>query len=222
MRVPRVPTVLRAALAVHPAAVAALVVLLLPDRQPMLDLVDDLAAGGEGLRAMPRGHAHPYRDVADRERAEAMHAFGRQHAVAARGLPDDARAFLERERLEGLVFERRHTAALVVVAHPALEGGESAGFGQGDRGSERARVDRRLREREAAHPPATGGMKTTSSPSRSSDSQSANAALMATRSCEAGRRKPWRPASSAYRAAGVRAAVSIDSACRPACSRSSA
>ena len=44
----------RAALAVHPAGVAVLVVLLLPDGHPMLHLVDDVAAGAECLVAVVR------------------------------------------------------------------------------------------------------------------------------------------------------------------------
>ncbi len=127
-----------------------------------------------------------------------MHAArARSRRGGATRLGDDALALGDRERLEGLVLERRHAAALVVVAHAALEAGEAAGGRPRERRRERGGVDRRVRELEGVHPPATGGMKTTSSPSASSCSQSLNAALTATRSCDAGRRKPCRAASSA-------------------------
>ena len=56
----------RAALAVHPAGIAVDVVFLLPDRDAMLDFVDDEAAGAERLVAMRGADAHPDGDVADR------------------------------------------------------------------------------------------------------------------------------------------------------------
>ena len=95
----------------------------------------------------------------------------------ASGRFHDARALGGRERLEGLVVERRHAAALVEIAHPALERGESAGCRTRERGGELGRVDRRRRELEGFHPPATGGMKTISSPSSSRRSQSLNAVV---------------------------------------------
>ena len=61
-------------LAVHPAAVAVRVVLFLPDRQAMLDRVDDFATGGKGLGAVRRGDPDPHRHVADREVPEPVHA----------------------------------------------------------------------------------------------------------------------------------------------------
>src|ERR1700681_4774052 len=50
----------RTALAVHPAGVAVFVVLLLPDRQPVFDLIDDVATGAEGFIAMPGRNTDPY------------------------------------------------------------------------------------------------------------------------------------------------------------------
>src|SRR5271165_6707573 len=46
----------RAALAVHPPRVAAPIVLLLPDRKPVLHFIDDIAAGAKGLVAMRRAY----------------------------------------------------------------------------------------------------------------------------------------------------------------------
>ncbi len=183
-------SVSRRMLAVHPAAVAVRVMFLFPDRQAVLDRVDDLATGGKGFGTVRRGDGDPHRDVADCEVSEAVHATPRARAVAGEGRFHDARALGGRERLEGLVIERRHAAALVEVAYPALERGESAGCRPRERGGERSRVDWRRRELEGFHPPATGGMKTISSPSSSRRCQSLNAAFTATFSCDAGRRKP--------------------------------
>src|SRR6185437_7399462 len=118
--------VLRAALAVHPAGVAVLVVLLLPDGQPVLDLIDDVAAGAKRLVTMAGRHADPDRALADLERAGPMHARGVLHAEARDRFRDDPLAFPDRERLEGFILQPAHAPALVVIAHPALEGGVAA------------------------------------------------------------------------------------------------
>src|ERR1700728_5318870 len=65
-----------AALAIDPAGIAVLVVLLLPDRHAVLDLVDDVAAGIEGLAAMRGADADPDRELPDRQRPYAMRTAG--------------------------------------------------------------------------------------------------------------------------------------------------
>ena len=45
--------------------------LVFPDRQPGLDLVDQLRAGGEGLGPVIRGHRASEGDIPDLERTEA-------------------------------------------------------------------------------------------------------------------------------------------------------
>ncbi|MFO1428257.1 MAG: hypothetical protein U1F11_15065 [Steroidobacteraceae bacterium] len=92
----------------------------------MLDLVDDVAAGAERLVAVACGDTDPDRELADRERADAVHAARVLHAEARDGLLDDALALAHRELFEGLVLEPRDGVALVVVAHPAFEGGITA------------------------------------------------------------------------------------------------
>ena len=77
-------------LAVHPAAVPVGVVFLLPDRQPVLDLVDDLATGSEGLRAVRRRDADPDRHVADRKLPSRWTQRARERAVAGDRRFDDA------------------------------------------------------------------------------------------------------------------------------------
>src|SRR5262249_59079479 len=91
------------------------------------------------------------------------------------------------ERLDCLVLGVTAGRALVLVAHPALEHRETATGGIGERRAQARAVDRRAGELEVAHlspqPPATGGMKTTASPSRSGVLHSPNSALIATRRC---------------------------------------
>ena len=59
---------------------------------------------------MRGAHAHPHRELADRERADPMHAGDAPHAEACQRFGDDALAFLVRERLERLVLEPRARA----------------------------------------------------------------------------------------------------------------
>jgi len=68
-----------AALAVHPPGITAQVVLLFPDRQSVLHLVDDVTAGAERLVAVRGAHSHPHGELADRESADAMHARPELH-----------------------------------------------------------------------------------------------------------------------------------------------
>src|SRR5690606_14809874 len=118
-----------AALAVHPAGVAVDVMLLLPDRQPVLHFVDDVAAGAKGLVAMRCDDAHPHREFTDAEVAEPVHAGDARDAELRARLGEDALALDAPERLEGLVFEMLDALAVVQVPHPAFEGGVAAGGG---------------------------------------------------------------------------------------------
>ena len=140
-----------AALAVHPARVAARVVLLLPDRDAVLDLVDDVAARREGLGAVRCADADPDGDLAERQRADTVHAARAAHAEAGDRLRHDPLALLDRELGVRLVLERAHGAPVVVVAHPALEAREAAGGRVGQRGNERAGRERHVAELEGAH-----------------------------------------------------------------------
>src|SRR5580692_10697843 len=89
-----------AAFAIHPAGVTAHVVLLLPDRHALLDLVDDVAAGEERLVAMRCAHSHPHRQLADGKISDAVQARGVGYAKARDRLGDDALTLAHRERLE--------------------------------------------------------------------------------------------------------------------------
>src|SRR5579863_2594910 len=140
----------RATLTIDPAGVTAQVVLLLPDRQAVLDLVDDVTAGSEGLVAVRRAHPHPYRQLADREITEPVHAGGARHAEAAERLRHDALAFAHRQCFEGFVLETPHGRALVVIAYPALERRVAAAGGIGELRAQPPRLDGRTDEAEGA------------------------------------------------------------------------
>ncbi len=86
-----------AALAVHPAGVTIDVVLLLPDRDAMLHLIDDVAAGQKGLLAVARAHAYPYGHLTELQITNAVDAGGVLDAEALDRRGKDALAFLGRE-----------------------------------------------------------------------------------------------------------------------------
>src|SRR5882672_2593955 len=171
------------ALAIDPARITVEVVLFLPDRNAMLYFVDDVATGGKRLVPVRSAHADPHCQLADRERADPVHTGRLQDGKAPARLLDDALTFLDRERCESLVFETRDDLPFVVIANPALEGGKSAGAGIRQRLAQRAGVEGPGAEAKSAHPPATGGMNTTESRSRSGADQSANSEFTATLSC---------------------------------------
>src|SRR5271156_1907417 len=170
----------RAALAVHPAGIAASIVLFLPDRHPMLHFVDDEAAGIEGLPAMRGADSDPHGHVAQSQSADAMNAERVLHREAPQGFGDDAFAFLHGEFLEGFIFQGSDLLPLIVIPHPALEAGIAARRRIEQLASRLRGVDGRFSEPEAHQPPATGGMKTTASPAASRRDQSLNSLLTAT------------------------------------------
>jgi hypothetical protein len=67
-------------------------VLFLPDRDAVLDFVDDEAAGAEGFVAVVGADADPHSHFANAELAHAMHTLGGHDAELRDGLLDDARA----------------------------------------------------------------------------------------------------------------------------------
>src|SRR5262245_53828653 len=97
----------RAALAVYPPRVAVAVMLFLPDGNAMFDLLNVVATGEEGFLAMVSAYADPDRELADGERADAVHARGVLHSEARHSRRHDALAFLDGERLECFVLEPR-------------------------------------------------------------------------------------------------------------------
>src|ERR1700761_2103535 len=206
----------------HPGSIASHVVFFLPDRQAVLDLVDDVAAGAKGLVAMRRSHTDPHGQVTDGQVAGAVHAMGSQHAIAIDRLLHDTLALGQRQFGIGFVFQAADLAPIVMVAHPAFETAKAARCGVLQRIAQRRDIHRMVGKAEATHPPATGGMKTTVSPSLSEWLQSLNCSFTATFKASAGKVKPWRWRNSSYSSRSEVAAVTTCSLLPPACSRSCA
>src|SRR5882672_2243366 len=143
-------------------------------------------------------------------------------AVAADCLSDNPLTLAGRQRRVGFVFQARDALALIVIAHPALEGGIGAAARIAELSAQCRRVERHRAEAKGAHPPATGGRNTTVSPSLSDCDQSAKASLIATRNCSGLSFSPRSALSSAYSARASAASLVTVSSLRPACSRSSA
>src|SRR5260370_7894457 len=105
----------RAALAVHPAGIAASIVFFLPDRHAMLHFVDDEAAGVEGLSAMRGTDTDPHGQIAQGQRADTVDAESVLDRKAPQGVGDDALAFLHPELLERFVFQPSDFLPLMVL-----------------------------------------------------------------------------------------------------------
>ena len=148
---------------------------------------------------MRGAHPHPHRQVADGKLPVAVHAAGTQNVEALVRLADHPFTLAEGELGIHLVVESGDRQAVVVVPHPSLEGREAAGARVGQVAPLGRRVDRQLGQRETVlhHPPATGGMNTTRSPSRSGWLHGTKSPLQATRSRSADRLKEKRARSSA-------------------------
>src|SRR5665213_1405371 len=168
-------------LAVDPAGVTVLVVLLLPYRYALFDVVDDVATGVEGCAAVRGAHAHPHRELADLQCPDAVSAVGMLEPEAFAGFRQDAFAFAQRQRRKSLVLQALDGTAFVVIAHRAFKG-DVAAAGRMTQGLlQPLRFQRQLVQAEAIHPPATGGRKATVSPSANGCCQSLNSSLTATR-----------------------------------------
>ena len=82
---------------VHPTGITGDVVLFFPDRNAVLDLVDDISASREGFATVRGADAHPDGDLAEFKHPDAVHAAGAGDAKAPDGLFDYPLAFLDRE-----------------------------------------------------------------------------------------------------------------------------
>src|SRR5690606_21049675 len=160
----------RAALA--PDAVAVLVMLLLPDRAGVLHLLDQLAAGAEGLVAVRGTRGHHHRQVAHAEASPGMRDVQPDLRSEARiDLFGDGPEAIQRQGLEHVVADAGDHAAVVEVAHAADEHRHAAEAGIGHelerrRGIQRAIGDVGHRAVEAFHvqPPLTGGSTAIATP----------------------------------------------------------
>src|SRR6185437_3899029 len=125
-----------ATLTVHPAGVTIQVVLLFPDGQAVLDLIDDVTASAECFVAVRGADTHPDGELAHCERADAMNAGRVRHTETRARLGEDALPFADAERLEGFILECAHALTFVAVAYPTFEGGVAAAGGVSKRDSQ--------------------------------------------------------------------------------------
>src|ERR1700683_93386 len=140
-----------AVFSIDPARVAALVVLLLPDRHPVLDLVDDVAAGVEGLAPMSRADPDPDRQLANRQRSDSVRAARVLDTESLTRFGEYPLAFAHRERFEAFVFQPEYRATVVMVAHPALERGIAAAGRVLQLGAQLLRLQWRVMQAETVH-----------------------------------------------------------------------
>lgn len=95
--------------------------LLFPNRDAGLDLVDNQTTSLEGCATMDGGDTHPDGKIAQLERTHPMHADRVEQRPAGAHLAKDARPFFFRERPEGLVVERQYLSPFIAIPDPTLE-----------------------------------------------------------------------------------------------------
>src|SRR5882757_5941850 len=173
----------RTALAVDPARVAAPVMFFFPDRNPVLDFIDDVSALVEGFAAVGGTHTHPHRHVGKIERPDPMDAHRVLDGKTLQCLGQDSFAFFDGQGLKGFVFEPSDVLALVMIAHPTLEADVAAGAAVEQVAACGLRIDGDLGKAKAHQPPATGGMNTTASPAINGRDHSENSLFTATFNC---------------------------------------
>ena len=111
----------RATLAIDPSGIAAAVMFLFPNRQAMLDFIDDESARIEGFTAVCGTHPDPHCHVAQAQRTDAMDAQGMLYRKAPQRFRNDAVAFFHRQLLKRFVLEAGDLLAFILIANPALE-----------------------------------------------------------------------------------------------------
>ena len=98
---------------------------MLPHRQALLDLLDDVADGLESRRAMVRAHGDAERRVPDSQLPDAVDDGDCPQSRLLSGLAGDPDDHLIRARV-GRVGDGGDLPSAVVVAHHALEGDDGA------------------------------------------------------------------------------------------------
>lgn len=175
----------------YPFGIPIQIMFLFPDRNTVLDLVDDVAAGPECRIAMRCRNADPDGDLSDLQAARPVHGHGLADLEALQRLRHDTFAFKLRQSFVGFIFQTIYGTAVIPVTDPAFKGAEATRFGQMQILTQQVQIQRRRRHPKAAHPPVTGGMNTMWSPSFRGCVQGAKSPLIATRSFEASKGKAY-------------------------------
>ena len=116
-----------AALAVDPPGITVTIVLFLPDWQPDLDLVDNVATSLERFITMCSGDAYPDGAIADFQYAGPVYTTSLQVRKTLQCLAQYVFSLLDCKRFVSFVFQALDGASFVFVAHPAFKNAESAG-----------------------------------------------------------------------------------------------
>jgi len=111
----------RAAFTIHPSRVPIRIMLLLPDGQPNLDLINDVTASSECFITVRRGNPDPDGAFADLEDADPMHALRFQDGKFPGSLAKYDLALFHRERFVRFVFQSPDCMTVVFISYPALE-----------------------------------------------------------------------------------------------------
>lgn len=118
-----------AVVALHPLAGSVRVVLLLPNWDTGLNLVDDVLAGCKGRFAVGGADScinsqSTYAKISDPVLSDCF-----LNLEFLQSFLDDASPFSLRERNVALVAKSGDVLSFVVITHPALEGSEASGTG---------------------------------------------------------------------------------------------
>lgn len=126
-------------------------VLALPNREALLDAIDEEAAGAERLAAMRCARRAGDCDVTDAKGADAVCGGHTHSGDFVAELLEDPRELGLGHRAVGFVLEQRHRVALVLIAHDTDEGRHGAGAGVSDRLGELIEGERLCANAPSAH-----------------------------------------------------------------------
>jgi len=144
-----------------PFSIAVEIMLFLPDRNAVLDLVNNVPTGPESRIPMWRRHTDPDSHIPDPKCSRAMHRYSVTNLETGQSFLHNPFAFLYGQRGISLIFKTIYSTTLVAVPHPPLKRAEPSGFRQMQAIPQRIQIDWRVRHQKARHPPVTGGMNTT-------------------------------------------------------------
>src|SRR5210317_1188282 len=114
----------RTVLTIYPFANAAYIMLFLPDRQPNLGLVDDIATGIEGLTSVGGGYTNDDSNITEFQQPFPVDADGVTDTKPLDRFIDYLAAFLFCNRPIHLVLQALNRLAFVMVANPSLKHGK--------------------------------------------------------------------------------------------------
>ena len=119
--IPLVVTMVGTALTAHPLGLAVQITFMFPDRQPPLDLIDHIPAGGKSGVPVSRAHTDPHRGVANLQIPRPVNTGHRIDGVALSGLLENALSLGDGQRWIGAVVQLLDRPPVMVIAHTATK-----------------------------------------------------------------------------------------------------